>query len=168
MMATMDHSAASTAGAPALLGAPVEFYLFGLMLVGVALFHKRALAVSLAGLLVILAYEALVSGFPTGFGAGALLRHFEHEWVIITNLLLLLIGFEVLSNQFEKSNVPDHLPNLLPDDWTGGLALPVKGERTPGHGSGEGASSISSSADTTGSSRSSSAMARIRPGRTAK
>jgi Na+/H+ antiporter NhaD/arsenite permease-like protein len=109
--------------APALLGAPLEFFLFGLMLVGVALFHKRALAVSLAGLLVILAYQALVSGFPTGFGAGALLRHFEHEWVIITNLLLLLIGFEVLSNQFEKSNVPDHLPNLLPDDWTGGLAL---------------------------------------------
>lgn len=122
-MATMDQAAATAAQAPTLLGAPLEFYLFGLMLVGVALFHKRALAVSLAGLLVILAYEALVSGFPTGFGAAALLRHVEHEWVIVANLILLLIGFELLSNQFEKSNVPDHLPNLLPDDWTGGLAL---------------------------------------------
>ena len=108
---------------PRLLGAPVEFYLFGLMLVGVAVAHKRALAVSLVGLATILAYEALVSGFPTGYGAAALVRHFDHEWVTIANLLLLLVGFEVLSNQFEQSNVPDHLPSLLPDDWTGGLAL---------------------------------------------
>lgn len=109
--------------APTLLGAPVEFYLFGLMLAGVALFHKRALNISVTGLIVILIYEALVSGFPTGFGAGALVRHFEHEWVTITNLLLLLIGFEVLSNHFEQSNVPEHLPDHLPDGWTGGLAL---------------------------------------------
>ena len=108
---------------PTLLGAPIEFYLFGLMLLGVAMFHKRALHVSLAGLSVILAYQALVSGFPTGHGAEALMRHIDHEWVIITNLLLLLVGFEILSNQFERSNIPDHLPNLLPDDWTGGLAL---------------------------------------------
>jgi Na+/H+ antiporter NhaD/arsenite permease-like protein len=43
--------------------------------------------------------------------------------VIVTNLLLLLIGFELLSNHFERSNVPDHLPRLLSNDWTGGLAL---------------------------------------------
>lgn len=105
------------------MGIPVEFLLFGLMLLGVALFHKRALEISLSGLLVILAYEALFSAFPTGSGAGALIRHVEHEWVIITNLLLLLVGFEVLSNQFEQSNISDHLPSWLPDDWTGGLAL---------------------------------------------
>lgn len=106
-----------------LFGVPIEFYLFGLMLVGVAAIHKRALAVSLIGLLVILLYEAFVSTFPTGTGAGALLLHLEHEWVTVANLLLLLVGFEVLSDQFEQSNVPDHLPHLLPDDWTGGLAL---------------------------------------------
>ena len=120
---SMSHAAAPVVAVPRLLGAPVEFYLFGLMLVGVAVAHKRALAISLAGLAVILAYEALVSGFPTGFGAAALMRHVEHEWVTLANLLLLLVGFEVLSNQFEQSNIPDHLPNLLPDDWTGGLAL---------------------------------------------
>jgi Na+/H+ antiporter NhaD/arsenite permease-like protein len=109
--------------APALFGAPVEFYLFGLMLVGVALFHRRALAISVTGLVVILLYEALVSSFPTGNGADALFRHFEHEWVILANLLLLLVGFELLSNQFERSNLPDHLPDRLPDSWTGGLAL---------------------------------------------
>ena len=119
-----SHAAVPAQGAPRLLGAPVEFYLFGLMLLGVAVAHKKALAISLTGLAAILAYEALVSGFPTGYGGAALARHFEHEWVTVANLLLLLVGFEVLSNQFEQSNLPDHLPNLLPDDWTGrpGLA----------------------------------------------
>ena len=117
------HSRAGDVAAPVLFGAPLEFYLFGAMLLGVALFHRRALAIAAAGLIAILAYEGLVSAFPTGDGAVALLRHFEHEWVTFTNLLLLLIGFEVLSNQFEQSNLPDHLPGLLPDNWTGGLAL---------------------------------------------
>jgi Na+/H+ antiporter NhaD/arsenite permease-like protein len=105
------------------MGVPVEFGLFALMLLGIALFHQRSLEISIVGLLLIVAYEALFSVFPTGSGTGALLRHLEHEWVTVTNLLLLLVGFELLSNHFEHSNVPDHLPRVLPDDWTGGLAL---------------------------------------------
>lgn len=105
------------------LGIPIEFLLFVSMLLGIALFHKRSLEIGVAGLLIILAFEAFVTAFPTGTGWGALLLHLEHEWVLITNLLLLLIGFEVLSNQFERSNISDRLPNLLPDDWTGGLML---------------------------------------------
>lgn len=120
---SMSHAAESAKMPPSLLGAPVEFYLFGLMLMGVAVAHKRALAVSLVGLLIILGYETFVSAYPTGTGAGALMRHLEHEWVIVANLLLLLVGFEVLSNQFEQSNLPDHVPGILPNDWTGGLAL---------------------------------------------
>ena len=102
---------------------PMEFVLFAAMLAGVGLFHRRALEISLAGLAFILAYEVIFSTFPTGSGAGALIRHLDHEWVIVTNLLLLLVGFELLSNQFEQSQLPDHLPRLLPDGWTGGLAL---------------------------------------------
>ena len=102
---------------------PVEFVLFGAMLLGVALFHKRALTISLVGLAAILAFEALVTQFPTGRGTSALLAHAQHEWVIIANLLLLLTGFELLSSQFERSHISDHLPNLLPDDWTGGVAV---------------------------------------------
>ncbi len=117
------HSNAAATAAPALFGAPLEFYLFGLMLAGVAMFHRRALTVGLTGLAAILAYEALFTHFPTGTGLGALLLHAEHEWVTISNLLLLLIGFELLSNHFERSNLPDHLPNYLPDGWTGGMVL---------------------------------------------
>src|SRR3954469_5693355 len=93
---------------PALFGVPIEFFLFGLLLVGVALFHRKALMISIGGLAAILAYEAIFSSFPTGHGAGALLLHAEHQWVSIANLLLLLVGFELLSNHFERSNIPDH------------------------------------------------------------
>jgi Na+/H+ antiporter NhaD/arsenite permease-like protein len=104
-------------------GFPFEFLLFALMLLGVALFHKRALTISVAGLIVILLFEAFVTAFPTGSGASAFMAHVSHEWVIVTNLLLLLVGFEVLSNQFEQSNVSDHLPGLLPDGYSGSVAL---------------------------------------------
>ena len=97
---------------------PIEFVLFGLMLAGIALFHKRALAISLGGLFAILAYQGAFSAFPTGSGADALLEHLGHEWVIVTNLLLLLLGFELLANHFERSNVSDHLPAICrPAGW---------------------------------------------------
>ncbi len=105
------------------MGFPVEFILFGLMLLAVALFHKRALLISLIGLSVIIAYEGLVSAFPTGTGADALLIHLEHEWVTVANLLLLLVGFEMLASHFEHSNVSDHLPCHLPAGWAGSLSL---------------------------------------------
>ena len=102
---------------------PVEFVLFGMMLLAIAMFHRHVLPIAAAGLLAILAYEGLVTQFPTGTGIGALGEHLAHEWVTLVNLLLLLVGFEILSNQFEQSNVPDHLPKYLPDGWTGGLVL---------------------------------------------
>ena len=48
-----------------------------------------------------------------------------HEWVILTNLLGLLLGFALLSNHFEKSGVPDVLPRFLPRDWKGAFWLLV-------------------------------------------
>jgi Na+/H+ antiporter NhaD/arsenite permease-like protein len=105
------------------VGIPAEFFLFAAMLLGVALFHKRALAISVGGLIAILLFEAFVTQFPTGRGGDALVAHLAHEWVIVTNLLLLIIGFEVLSNQFERSNISDHLPDLLPNGFAGSVAL---------------------------------------------
>src|SRR5688572_12675049 len=101
MVLVLTCAAAPSRATPALFGAPLEYFLFGLMLVGIAALHHHARTVALIGLAVILAYEALVSGFPTGYGAAALGRHIEHEWVTFANLFLLLVGFEVLSNQFE-------------------------------------------------------------------
>ena len=46
-----------------LFGIPVDFILFGLTLLGVALFHHNTLAVSLTGLAAITLYDGLVPGF---------------------------------------------------------------------------------------------------------
>ena len=107
------------------VGVPVDFILFGLTLVGVALFHRHVLAVALTGLAVIVAYKLAFTGFKTGGGLGGFALHMAHEWVILTNLLGLLLGFALLSNHFERSKVPEVLPRFLPDDWKGGFLLLV-------------------------------------------
>ena len=48
-----------------------------------------------------------------------------HEWVILGNLFLLLMGFALLSRHFEESKLPDVMPAFLPDDWKGAFALLV-------------------------------------------
>jgi Na+/H+ antiporter NhaD/arsenite permease-like protein len=110
---------------PALLGIPVDFILFGLTLLGVALFHRHTLAVALSGLAVITAYKLGFTGFKHGAGLHGLGQHMLHEWVILTNLLGLLLGFAILSNHFEKSHIPAVLPRFLPDEWKGAFVLLV-------------------------------------------
>jgi Na+/H+ antiporter NhaD/arsenite permease-like protein len=106
-------------------GFPVDFVLFGLTLLGVALFHRYVLQVALIGLGVIILYKLGFAGFKTGPGIGGLALHMAHEWVILANLLGLLLGFALLSNHFERSKVPEVLPHYLPDDWKGGFLLLV-------------------------------------------
>ncbi len=116
---------AAAAESPQVFGIPVDFILFGLTLLGVALFHKYTLQVALTGLAIIMLYKLGFTGFKTGDGLPGLLSHLFHEWVIITNLLGLLVGFALLSNHFEKSHLPLVLPKYLPDDWKGAFMLLV-------------------------------------------
>jgi len=113
------------AAACAALGVPFEFVLFGLTLAGVALFHHHTLQVALTGLAAITLYKLAVTGFKAGPGLAGLGAHMAHEWIILTNLLGLLLGFAILSKHFEDSNVPAELPKFLPDDWKGGFLLLV-------------------------------------------
>jgi Na+/H+ antiporter NhaD/arsenite permease-like protein len=109
----------------ALFGIPVDFILFGLTLFGVALFHHHTLAVALTGLAAITAYKLAFTGFKFGTGWAGLAAHMAHEWVILANLFLLLMGFALLSRHFEKSRVPEEMPRVLPDDWKGAFVLLV-------------------------------------------
>jgi Na+/H+ antiporter NhaD/arsenite permease-like protein len=106
-----------------LLNIPFEFVLFGVTLIGVAVFHHRTLRVSLLGLASISLYKLFFTGFKSGPGLYGLLAHLSHEWVILSNLLLLLMGFALLADHFESSNLPALLPRLLPHDWRGGFVL---------------------------------------------
>lgn len=108
-----------------MVGIPLEFFLFGLTLLGVALFHARTLEIALSGLAVLIIYKFVFAGFTHGTGIDGLIQHLEHEWVLLVNLLCLLTGFGLLARHFEKSHLPVILPRYLPDDWKGGFCLLV-------------------------------------------
>jgi Na+/H+ antiporter NhaD/arsenite permease-like protein len=114
---------AFAADGPALFGIPVDFILFGLTLLGVALFHHYTLQVALTGLATITLYKLIFTGFKHGAGVAGFGAHMGHEWVMLVNLLGLLLGFALLSRHFEESHVPEALPRYLPDDWKGGFVL---------------------------------------------
>ncbi len=102
---------------------PVEFILFGLTLLCVALFHRHTLLASAVGFASISLYKLVLTGFNTGTGVTGFILHLRDEWVLLVNLLGLLTGFALLARHFEKSHLPVVLPKYLPDDWKGGFAL---------------------------------------------
>lgn len=119
--------------APLILGIRPEFLLFALTLLGVALFHRQTLWVSLIGLSSILVFKLFfLPDFNLSehlFGHVSFSDQILHremrvgEWSTLLNLLGLLIGFAILSRHFEESRVPEYLPDLLPNDWKGPLVL---------------------------------------------
>ncbi|HEY1746956.1 MAG TPA: citrate transporter [Xanthobacteraceae bacterium] len=102
---------------------PIEFLLFSVTLVSVAIFDRRSLWVSLAGLTTTIIYKLAFTGFKEGPGLIGLGTHFAHEWVTLANLMMLLVGFAIVANHFEKSKLPRAVSKLLPDGWVGGLML---------------------------------------------
>lgn len=106
-----------------MFGIPLDFILFGLTLLGVAVLHHRTLEVALIGLATITIYKIAFTGFKAGPGVMGFVSHVSHEWVILANLLGLLMGFALLSRHFEKSHVPVLLPKYLPGGWKGGFVL---------------------------------------------
>ena len=120
----LSFSTACWAGeGAAVFGIPVDFILFALTLLGVALFHHHTLRVALIGLATITLYKLGFSDFHGVAGFAGLGGHLVHEWVTIANLLGLLLGFAVLARYFEDSGIPHILPRYLPDDWKGGFVL---------------------------------------------
>ena len=106
-----------------LFGVPFDFVLFAATLLGVALFHRYTLPIALGGLGIIATYKLTFAGFRDGPGLVGLGLHLSHEFSLLANLFLLLMGFALLSRHFEGSGIPDEMPTLLPDDWKGGLLL---------------------------------------------
>jgi Na+/H+ antiporter NhaD/arsenite permease-like protein len=120
---------------PALAGIRIEFILFALTLVGVAVFHDKTFWVAIIGLSAILLFKFI---FNSSFNFS---EHFigntpmfdqladkdlrQGEWSILLNLLGLLLGFALLSKHFEESGIPGILPRYLPDDWKGPFMLLV-------------------------------------------
>jgi len=107
---------------PTLAGIRLEFILFALTLIGVAVFHHKTMYVALTGLAAILIVKYVFSDFSmVSHLVGTPSR--EGEWRILLNLLGLLFGFAILAEHFKESRFPDILPNYLPNDWKGGFLL---------------------------------------------
>jgi Na+/H+ antiporter NhaD/arsenite permease-like protein len=123
----LDGTLTQVAGGPGtgleVFGIPAAFIFFALTLLGVAIFHHQTMRVALVGLAVIVCYKFFFSTFDGVPGFEGLLLHIGREWVVLGNLFGLLMGFALLANHFEQSRIPDFLPDLLPDDWHGGLVL---------------------------------------------
>ncbi len=117
-------SAAAFTG-PSVGPIPVEFIIFALVLAGVGLFHHHTFKIGVTGATVLAIYKILFSPFVAGAGVGGFISHLGHEWVILSNLFLLLMGFALLARHFEESGVPGMLPRFLPDDWKGAFVLLV-------------------------------------------
>lgn len=131
----MAFASGGHTGGPSIGGIRIEFFLFALTLIGVALFHNQTFWVAITGLTAIVLYKLFfISGYPFAehfLGSNSLVDQLIHkdmrqgEWGIIVNLLGLLLGFAVLAKIFEDSGVPDILPKYLPNDWKGPFVLLV-------------------------------------------
>ncbi|MGC4098613.1 MAG: hypothetical protein QM706_15990 [Nitrospira sp.] len=94
----------------------IEFIIFGVLVLGIAVFHHRTFEVAAVGTVILFLYKVLATDFH-------ILDHLAHESRLLLNLFGLLLGFVILSRHFEASQLPEWLPQYLPKDWTGGLAL---------------------------------------------
>jgi Na+/H+ antiporter NhaD/arsenite permease-like protein len=128
-------ASASSGVVPSIGPIRVEFIIFALILVGVALFHNQTFWVAVIGLTVLLIFKFV---FDPGFhfiehliGETPMLEQLmdkglrQGEWGVILNLLGLLLGFAILAKVFEESGVPEVLPRYLPSDWKGPFLLLV-------------------------------------------
>ncbi len=126
---------ATTGNPPSIGPVRIEFIFFGMILLGVAIFHHKTFWVALTGVTVLLIYKFIFDpGFhfvEHFFGTNSFFEQLTNkemrqgEWGILLNLLGLLLGFALLSKIFEESRVPDILPHYLPNDWKGPLMLLV-------------------------------------------
>jgi Na+/H+ antiporter NhaD/arsenite permease-like protein len=115
--------ASQSGGLPTIFNIRIEFILFAMTLIGVAVFHHKTMYVALIGL-------ALILIIRFAFGPDfSLLEHImgssskAGEWRTLVNLMGLLFGFAILAKHFQESGVPDVLPNYLPSGWKGGMVL---------------------------------------------
>jgi Na+/H+ antiporter NhaD/arsenite permease-like protein len=132
-IAFASHDIAGTVTMPELFGIRVEFIMFAIVLLGVALFHDHTFWVAIIGLTSILIFKLIFDkGFNFSehmFGETPIVKQFldkeirQGEWGILLNLLGLLLGFAVLAKVFEESGIPEVLPKFLPDDWKGPFVL---------------------------------------------
>lgn len=111
-----------------LYGIRYEMIIFGLILLGVAIFYNKTMHVAIIGLLALCFYKY---EFLQGFSVIHKLFGYTNEsgewvkgsWNTYLNLALMLPGFSILANIFEESRFPAVLPRYLPKGALGAAVL---------------------------------------------
>ena len=92
-----------------LLGIPIDFILFALTLLGIALFHRHTLPIALAGLAAVASYK-LFTSFREGAGFGGLGLHLAHVHSLrAIGREMRILGFGRLNTDLLAFDVGDRL-----------------------------------------------------------
>ena len=109
-------------------GIRYEMIIFGLILLGVAVFYNKTMHVAIIGLLCLCFYKyEFVDGFSVihkliGY-TNADGQWVKGSWNTYLNLALMLPGFAILASIFEESRFPAVLPRYLPHGLFGAMTL---------------------------------------------
>lgn len=109
-------------------GVRYEMIIFALMLVGIAIFYTKTSQVAIIGLLALCFFKY---EFTDGFSVVSKLIGYTNEngewvtgsWNTYFNLILMLPGFSILADIFERSNFPALLPRYLPSGMMSGFVV---------------------------------------------
>ena len=108
----------------AFAGVPVDFILFGLMLLGVAVFHHHTLRVAVFGLAIITLYKVLFSPFAERCRGRGIHRAMSAMngccWPTCWDCCWVSHSSPSTS---KASRIPEILPRFLPNDWKGPFVL---------------------------------------------
>jgi Na+/H+ antiporter NhaD/arsenite permease-like protein len=92
------------------------FGLFACTLLGIAVLHKHSLAIAVSG-------AVLITLLSLGWNGLHLGHHVHEEAEILLNLAGLLLGFALLADHFERSELPKKLTTVLPAGRAGAFVL---------------------------------------------
>jgi hypothetical protein len=110
---------------PVVFAIPVDFILFALTLLGVALFHHHTLRVALTGLVTIALYKIFFTGFKTSPGATGFLFSSRsgvghpHQPALFADRLHALVA------PFREKPRAGRAANFMPHDWKGAFLMLV-------------------------------------------
>ena len=80
---------------------PAEFFIFAATLIAIGIFHRHTLPAAASGLLAVVVYRLVLLGgaeWLRWIGSVA-----AHEWSTLANIVLVLLGFAVMANHFERN-----------------------------------------------------------------
>lgn len=98
-----------------------EIIMFATMLIGVAIFYKNTTDVAIIGTTSIIIYKLI---FVDDFFLNTLSTpSFQAQYLELINLAGMLMGFNILADNFERSGLPERIPLFLPKNFLSGFIL---------------------------------------------